>query len=231
SNSPFNLNVPIDRGYVWKKSTVEDPEFKRFKLTDDGVSPRALPGTENGVHVLVGAEHDEHSNSLSGNRCGLPLSGELREKMTRKRFQKLHHLQKEMDAPRWYGEGNADYTLICWGSTENACKESVDRLNNIKSKGLWNLLSFKDLYPFPSHLTIPELKKIKKGIIIECNFTGQFEKILYLNTGWRPLDSLRFISGETPTGYEIVMEIISKYSKIWEPQTPISCEFLEEAWH
>ncbi len=33
--------------------------FKRYEVTEDGVSPRVLPGMKNGVHHVTGVEHDE----------------------------------------------------------------------------------------------------------------------------------------------------------------------------
>jgi 2-oxoglutarate ferredoxin oxidoreductase subunit alpha len=37
---------------VWEK-------YKRYKFTDSGVSPRAVPGTPGGMHVATCDEHDE----------------------------------------------------------------------------------------------------------------------------------------------------------------------------
>lgn len=206
---PFNFQVPIERGKIWTGPTKEDPTFKRFKLTDNGVSPRAFPGTKGAIHVLVGAEHDEESHSLSGNRCGLPSSGIIHEQMIEKRFKKMSFIRSEMDVPRWFGPDNADFTILCWGSTEPACRETVLRLNNT-SKATWNVLSFKDLYPLPVNKIIPELKKIKTGIMLEVNHTSQFEQLLFIHTNWRPFSNIHIMSGETPTANEIIprLEVI-----------------------
>ena len=67
SIEPFDMNFTIELVKIWTQPTKEDPEFKRFKLTEDGISPRAFPGTEGALHILVGSEHDEESHSLSGN--------------------------------------------------------------------------------------------------------------------------------------------------------------------
>ena len=233
STQPFDMNVDIDRGYIWSGPTELDPEFKKFKLTENGISPRAFPGTEGGIHVLVGAEHDEKSHSLSGNRCGLPSSGVLHEKMIEKRFKKLELLVEDMDAPRWYGEENADFTIICWGSTESACKDTIDRLNADKhnfNDFSWNVLSFKDIYPLPTKKIIPELHKIKKGIMFEVNYTGQFKKLLYINTGWKPLDSITVLTGETPTAFEIIQEITKKLSE-WQKNEQKKYALVEEVWY
>ncbi len=230
SIKPFNLKVPIERGKIWSEPTQEDPEFKRFKLTENGVSPRAFPGTEGALHVLVGAEHDEESHSLSGNRCGLPLSGVIHEKMIDKRFRKVPYLSDEMDPPKWTGNADADFTLICWGSLEGACQEAIIRLNDGTKKS-WNVLSFKDIYPLPVNKIIPELQKIKTGIMIEVNHTSQFEQLLFTHTNWRPFDNIHLMSGETPTAHEIIPRCLS----IMNLSTPNNLkennkEIYPEAW-
>ncbi|MDF2859236.1 MAG: korA, partial [Neobacillus sp.] len=54
--------VEIRRG---KLVTGEIPEaenkayFKRYEVTEDGVSPRVIPGMKNGIHHVTGVEHDE----------------------------------------------------------------------------------------------------------------------------------------------------------------------------
>ena len=212
SIKPFNMVVAIERGKIWTEPTSEDPTFKRFKLTADGISPRAFPGTKNAIHVLVGAEHDEESHSLSGNRCGLPFSSYLHEEMIKKRFKKLELLKEEMDPPEWFGKMNANYTILCWGSLDGACKEAVIRLNEL-SNSSWNVLSFKDLYPLPISKIIPELQKIKHGIMVEVNHTSQFEQLLFINTHWRPFENIHLLNGETPTAKELIpklLEIIDK---------------------
>ena len=227
---PLDLHVNIERGKIWTEPTESNPKFKRFKLTDDGISPRAFPGTKGAIHVLVGAEHDEESHSLSGNRCGLPLSGELHEQMIQKRFRKIPLLQKEMDPPRWFGKEEADFTLLCWGSLEGACKETVIRLNE-STEHSWNLLSFKDIHPLPIDKIIPELQKIKTGIMIEVNFTSQFEQLLFNNTHWRPFDNIHLMSGETPTANELIPQCLKiATKKLSQKSEETNNVIIQEAW-
>jgi 2-oxoglutarate ferredoxin oxidoreductase subunit alpha len=206
SVEPFDLNVHIERGKIWTKPTSEFPKFKRYAITDDGVSPRVFPLTKGGMHVMVGAEHDESSYSISGNRAGLPDSGKLRELMFKKRFQKLELLRNEMQVPTFWGEPNADYTIICWGSTEGAVKESIIRLNK-EDRHSWNMLSFVDLFPLPYNQIRPLLDQIKQSIMIEVNYTGQFENLLHSHLDWRPKFTIHPLSGETPTHSSIIPKI------------------------
>ena len=201
---PFNLNVKINRGKIWTETTEEFPTFKRFAFTEDGISPRAFPPNPEAIHVLVGAEHDEESHSLSGNRCGLPKSGILREKMFEKRFKKLEKLKEEMEPPKWFGTPNADKTIICWGSVTGAAIETIEYLNTSSDKK-WNVLAFRDMFPLPEKKVLFELNKIKFGIMLEVYYTGQLQDLLYLRTGWKPQGkSIHPISGEAPTRKNIV---------------------------
>ncbi|MHA1977338.1 MAG: 2-oxoacid:acceptor oxidoreductase subunit alpha [Candidatus Hodarchaeales archaeon] len=211
SIEPFSLDVNIDRGKVWEMSTKEHPVFKRFQLTEDGISPRAFPPTRNAEYILVGAEHDEYSHSLSGNRCGLPLSGKIRENMFEKRFRKMEVIRRqEMNPPDVYGASHANHTILCWGSTQGAVMEVVDHLNST-GEDSWNMLSFFDLFPLPSQKIHPFLKKIKHSIFFEVNYTGQLENVIHSHLNWKADARIHSLSGETPTPSYILKELEGKF--------------------
>jgi len=194
---PFDMDVEIDRGKIWSKPTDEFPEFKRFQSTADSIAPRAFPGTPDAQYILVGAEHDEESHSLSGNRCGLPESWDIREKMIERRYKKFELLRQELQGPNLYGKSDAKLTLLCWGSTEGAVKELVDEF--ISMGNSVNMLSFADLYPLPSEKIRPYLTNIKTSVMIEVNFNGQFEELLHNELNWRADHQIHPLTGETPT--------------------------------
>jgi 2-oxoglutarate ferredoxin oxidoreductase subunit alpha len=50
-------NVKIDRGAIVGEKELEGKEYKRFKFTETGVSPRAFLGTKNAVQWYTGDEH------------------------------------------------------------------------------------------------------------------------------------------------------------------------------
>lgn len=207
SIEPFDLQVEIDRGLIWEPSE-EDPEFKRYKLTVDGISPRTFPPQKGAEFILVGAEHDEKSHSLSGNRCGLPLSKDLKEQMQKKRFRKLEVLRDEMGVPSFYGVENADHTIIGWGSTQGALQEAVDKLNG-EGTDTWNLLSFSELFPLPYSKIRELLGKVNHSIMFEVNYTGQFENLIHHHLGWRADDRIHPLKGDTPTP-DLILRHIQK---------------------
>lgn len=198
---PFDFDINIDRGKIWEGPTEEMPEYHRYAFTEDGVSPRLFAPHPDGVHVAVGAEHDVDSFSLAGHKAGFPISRMMKVKMFEKRFRKLEKLAEvDMDPPQWHGPENADFTLVCWGTVHSAAVETVKLLNK-ETPATWNVLSFSDMFPLPVEKVKAELGKIKTGIIVEANYTGQLEYLLWLYAQWRPHGSIRHIDGEilTPT--------------------------------
>lgn len=195
---PLDFDVEIDRGKIWTGPTEEFPVFKRYQQTVDGIAPRAFPSTEGANYILVGAEHDEESHSLSGNRCGLPSSWEIREIMVARRLKKTETLRNEMRGPDHFGPESADITILCWGSIEGAVIEAMEILNT-EAELQFDLYSFADLFPLPYEKIIPILDQINTSIMIEVNTTGQFESLIHEHTGWRPDYRIHPVDGETPT--------------------------------
>ncbi|SFM18660.1 2-oxoacid:acceptor oxidoreductase subunit alpha [Methanolobus profundi] len=143
-------------------------EYKRYKLTPMGISPRALPGQEGVLVVADSDEHDEfgHINEDPDNRI----------KMNDKRMNKLEVLREEMPAPKIYGKQDASITLIGWGSTYGPLAEVVDQLNE-KGKSV-NLVHFTHIHPLPIEHVRRSLSKAKRTVCVENNSTGQFARLL-----------------------------------------------------
>ncbi len=226
---PFDFDVKIDRGKIWEGPTEEEPEYRRYAFTEDGISPRLFPPAPEGVHVAVGAEHDEDSFSLAGHKAGFPISRIMKVKMFEKRFRKLEKLASEdMDPPQWVGPENADFTLVCWGTVHTAAVETINYLNKHTS-ATWNVLSFSDLFPLPVEKVKEELKKIKTSIVIEANYTGQLEYLLWLYAQWRPNGSIRHIDGEILTPTRIISFL--KELKLEENPSTIPYSIPKRQWN
>ncbi|MDY0386736.1 MAG: 2-oxoacid:acceptor oxidoreductase subunit alpha [Methanolobus sp.] len=148
-------------------------EYKRYKFTPLGISPRALPGQEGVLVVADSDEHDEfgHINEDPVNRI----------KMNDKRMNKLEVLREEMPDAKVYGNLNASISLIGWGSTFGPLAEVVDILND-EGKSV-NLVHFTHIHPIPVEATRKLLVKAKKTVCVENNFTGQFSRHLKVDAG------------------------------------------------
>jgi len=146
-------------------------EFRRYLDTDSGVSPVSIPGTEDGMFVSSGLEHDE-----SGAANYTP---ENREKMVAKRYRKLETLQEELNANGngvFDDGGGAEIGVIGWGSTEGPINEAIRRA---KAEGMKVAhLQPKVLYPLPTKKIEMFLKPLKKVLVFEENHTSQFAQHL-----------------------------------------------------
>lgn len=161
-------NLKIDRGKLLEKAPSG---YKRYQFTEDGVSPRALPGA--GVPFLTNSnEHDEY-----GFTCE---DGENRKKMMVKRMKKLDVLQKSISGPEVFGDTRAEINLFSWGSSCGAVKEAVEKLCKQGVKA--NLVSFTSLNPLPGELR-KVLKKPGKKVFVEANFSGQVATFVKGKTG------------------------------------------------
>ena len=81
-------NVKIDRGEIVSEQDLEGKEYKRFRFTETGVSPRAFLGTKNAISWHTGDEHNE-----SGNINEEPF---IRQAMMEKRMKKLDLVDQQV---------------------------------------------------------------------------------------------------------------------------------------
>ena len=146
-------------------------EYKRFKVTETGVSPMAIPG-QKGIYAAMGIEHDER---------GFPsYTPETRTKMTEKRFRKLAQIDADRFA-RTFGDPDAPTGIIGWGSTEGAIMEATDRL---AKEGLpVHGIQLKMLWPLPVNPLMKFLEWKKNVFVAELNRTGQCARLLRSELG------------------------------------------------
>ena len=144
--------------------------YKRYELTEDGISPRGIPGFGEG---LVGVDSDEHDEEAHITEDLI-----LREKMVDKRLKKLDSIKKEIVPPELVGSSNYKVLITGWGSTYNVVREALQELGREDI----SFLHFKQVYPLYEG-TRDYLHKAQKNIIIENNATSQFGKLIKLYTG------------------------------------------------
>ncbi|MCO4096304.1 2-oxoacid:acceptor oxidoreductase subunit alpha [Macrococcoides canis] len=163
--------INIDRGsLVTEVEASEDKAyFKRYALTDNGISPRTIPGVKNGIHHVTGVEHNEE-----GKPSESPVN---RAKQMEKRMRKLEQLK--ITEPVVYNahHEDADVLVIGYISTYGAIDEAIQRV-----EGKVNHLHMKQLHPFPAEEVQQAIDKAKKVIVVEHNYNGQLGQIIKMNT-------------------------------------------------
>ncbi|MGX9133736.1 2-oxoacid:acceptor oxidoreductase subunit alpha [Rummeliibacillus sp. JY-2-4R] len=175
---PFDYSkIKINRGKLNMDDLpeIEDKQyFKRYEVTEDGISTRVVPGQKYGIHHVTGVEHNEEGkpSEAAGNR----------KVQMDKRFRKLQHVHFNMpvftDAPN----EEADLLLVGFGSTKGVLEEIRPLLDaeGIKT----NHAHIRLIHPFPIDDMKPLIDHAKKVIVVENNATGQLANIMKLNMGY-----------------------------------------------
>ena len=149
-----------------------DANYRRYELTEDGISPRGIPGYGEGLVVVDSDEHDEEGH--------ITEDLHLRNKMVEKRLKKLEGIKKDVIEPELVGSGNYKILVVGWGSTYGAIKEALETIGNENIA----FLHFKQVYPLHES-TLKYLEKAQKTIIFENNATSQFGNLIKQITGFK----------------------------------------------
>src|SRR5207248_366302 len=140
--------------------------YKRYEFTDDGVSPRAVPGLPGYVHVVATDEHDDEGGLISDEYT----NPHKRRAMHEKRMRKMESILPRIAPPEIYGSPEADVTLVGWGSTEGVIREAIDQL---AAQGVVaNNLQIKWLVPLHVDAIMEQLGKVRRVVIVENNYSG-----------------------------------------------------------
>lgn len=181
---------------------IHAPEyFNRYSLdTTDGISPRVLPGTPNGICLGTGLEHDE---------AGRPAEAKaMRIKQSNKRLTKLKTILANYPQPLLVQApfAKADLLLIGFNGTRGTLEEIARTLN---SEGLKvNLILPRLLAPFPTEALRPYIEGAAKTIVFEHNATGQLANLIRMNLPQLPpLISILQYNGDISYPEELILRI------------------------
>ena len=150
-----------------------DASYRRYRLTDSGLSPLACPGAGDGLVRVDSDEHDEEGKITED------LS--LRARMVEKRLRKFDFLRKETVMPSFTGNEASDVIVINWGSNKMIVEEAVRRL--IGEGVSAGALHFSQVYPLTQEMAAPWNLKGKRLLSVENNATGQFAALLKRELG------------------------------------------------
>ncbi len=178
--------VEIRRGKLDVKEElperVDGAYFKRYEVTEDGVSNRVIPGMKNGIHHVTGVEHDE---------TGKPSeSPENRKAQMDKRLRKLNNLPKTFKDPIYVNATHEEADLLVVGvnSTRGTIEEAMPRLEADGVKV--NLAQIRLLHPFPKDELQALMNKAKKVVVVENNATAQLANIIKMNVGGEKIENV-----------------------------------------
>ncbi len=168
-------NVSIDRGKLVTEPVVFG-EYKRFAITDDGVSPRVIPGVEGGMHLAAGSEHNESGVITENARS--------RVRMMDKRMHKLVAAAPDLPRALTFRNDGARVALIGYGSNRGPIKEAQDRLAALDLQA--DFLQLRTLWPFPDDEVRAFIESYEHVYVIENNYTGQLARLIRAAVGPLP---------------------------------------------
>lgn len=196
-------NPPVERGRLLAEADLPklnpNQYFKRYQLQPDGISPRVLPGTSNGIHHVTGLEHDE---------TGRPFEGTVnRVAQTEKRWAKLAAVHSafpepvRVDAPFERGH----LLVLTLGGACGAVAEAVHQLRRQGEK--INVGYIRLLQPFPVEFVQVLISGSERLAVVEHNASGQLAWMIQANCSLpagihavRKYDGNPFRPGEILTG-------------------------------
>ena len=210
----INMQPKIDRGELITTPSSDDG-YLRYKHTQSGISPRAVPGLEGYVHVVASDEHDED---------GVLISDEFtnphkRRRMVEKRARKFEGIVDQIQPPELEGPLDAEVTLIGWGSTYGVIKEAVAQL---KAAGVSaNHLPIKWIVPLHVQAVTDVVSRAKRTIIVENNYSGQFFRYLRSETGLAIDGHIRKYDGEPFMPHHVVEGVLEQLAGKTDHYVPV----------
>jgi 2-oxoglutarate ferredoxin oxidoreductase subunit alpha len=159
---------PADLGLVGERLTAKAGAegYKRYAVTESGVSPMAIPGTPGLAYTADGLEHSERGIPSSG-------AGDHRTQLGKRERKLASHDY----GPRWADiEGDGDIAVVTFGSCTGAVREALARA---KRDGVnARLVAMRLLAPARPKLLAAALEGVERVLVVEQNHGGQFLRYL-----------------------------------------------------
>jgi len=213
---PFDVSkVTIDRGKLITEGAITDkPEalspdgvYLRYRVTDDGVSWRALPGVKGAEQLVNSYEHDEYGFGAAGETV------ENRVAQNGKRLHKLALAHELVPKPAYFGvrPNEAAMSIVVFGSVKGPVRQAMEWLERDHQPVA--LMQIVTLWPFPAAEVTAFMNASKRTMVIEGNATGQLEGLVAQETlltfDWRlrRFDGRQFSPEQV---YATVMEVLCR---------------------
>jgi 2-oxoglutarate ferredoxin oxidoreductase subunit alpha len=159
---------PADVAFIGERVTAAPNAegYKRYAITETGVSPMAIPGTPGVAYTADGLEHTEH---------GIPSSGaaDHRAQLAKRERKLVGHDY----GAQWADiEGDGALAVVTFGSCTGAVREAIARA---RAAGITaRLVSLRLLAPARPKLLAAALEGVERLLVVEQNHGGQFYRYL-----------------------------------------------------
>jgi len=144
------------------------PGYKRYAVTENGVSPMAIPGTAGLAYTADGLEHAERGTPSSQATDHFAQLDKRRRKLTSWNYGAL-----------WAdveGDAAADGAIVTFGSCTAPVREGLARAaaDGVAAR----LISLRLLAPLPAGQLIAALTGVRRVLVIEQNQSAQLYRYL-----------------------------------------------------
>jgi 2-oxoglutarate ferredoxin oxidoreductase subunit alpha len=144
----------------------EEAGYLRYAVSDDGVSPMAIPGTAESTYVADGLEHSESARPTTAARD--------HQEQLDKRARKIEDFDFGELWADIRGEGNT--AIVTWGSTAAACREASNRL---QAAGIpMRVIALRLLMPASPARLAEALQGVDRVLVVEQSHGRQFHHYL-----------------------------------------------------
>jgi 2-oxoglutarate/2-oxoacid ferredoxin oxidoreductase subunit alpha len=162
------VDPPADIGLASErlKAPAGAEGYKRYAITESGISPMAIPGTPGTAYTADGLEHNDG---------GIPSSQSADH--TRQLDKRAKKLAQFDYGERWAEiEGEGELAVLTFGSCTGAAREALARAaaDGIKAR----LVSLRLLSPPQPERLAVALAGAKRVLVVEQNHTGQLYRYL-----------------------------------------------------
>ncbi len=166
--------TPVHRGKLLENPSAD---YKRYELTEDGISPYVRVGTENGDFIATSYEHDEYGATTE--------EMDMKVKMTEKRAKKLENFYaKEGIMGYRVVNPTAKKMILTFSLTAYTAEAWCDNHSD------WWLIVLTCLKPLDARLR-DVIVGLEKVVFVESNFSGQLEDYVTKEFGLKFIPSLK----------------------------------------
>ena len=162
------VDRPADVAFMAARRKADAPgeDYARYALTDDGVSPMAVPGVAAGQYTADGLAHAVTGTPSSAAEDHIAQLAKRRRKI--EDFNYGDHWAEI--------EGEGDFVIVTWGSTAAPVREAAALA---RARGLHvRTIAVRLLAPLKTDALMHHLEGARRVLVLEQNETGQFHRYL-----------------------------------------------------
>lgn len=169
--------------YLESHITKTKADYKRYTLTENGISPRGIPGYGEGLVKVDSDEHDEEGM--------ITEDFNVRVQMNDKRLGKRSLLLEDYEDAELIGSPHFKKLVVGWGSTYGVLREFIETNEREDVAFLY----VKQVYPLHPKLS-EYFTQAETVVVVENNATGQFANLLKLELDVRVDHKILKYNGE-----------------------------------